>query len=525
MKKRVLVVVPNDFRVPPRERFRVAQWSDAHEYCAVIESLGCETHLIEEDLIEPHETYTKVAYAIKSLEPSCVIMRCYLWADPPNGIAVFNAAGQEDIPVAASAYSAPLGAPLGEAPGEVFMLHTTANARHFGLYPTRLYGPLKEDGSEKTIEQLRSFINGSHIGSARYPIPCDRGHRDDARKILNMFRGRIIAMTGGNSMGMLTCGINTQYHCGPRGWGFNIPIIPPDLYEWDKRVNDNRARFIRNGSDYYDWLVAKGVRFLHATDWDGSPLEADERDYNKIAAVEQLAYYSALTEICDERKIYILGIPAQLQMTNNLFCGDLIKGVAMSSEGPEGRHVPLHWMTEGDMDQGISNAILYEITGNPAVFCDVRCRIPDLGPGAFMMCNSGAACADAAEKSWESIISVRQYKGYFEAGGGTFAFRNPSCHPVIGLRTAVDHEGIYACVAIGETIRSDDPRHVVDGRWPQYKVDVYADEDQCYEYFPTNHFGWAKSDDPIHDARVAIDVIGSVGGRCYTLYDGRLGKL
>ena len=322
-------------------------------------------------------------------------------------------------------------------------------------------------------------------------------------------------------MGMLPCHINVPHHCGVNGWGLNIPIIPPDLFDWVRRFNERRTYYLGLGRGYVHAMIAKGLRFLYQRDQDGNPMPTDERDYTPEVATFQMALYAVMLDIAEELKIDLLGIPAQLLMTDHVVCGDLIKGVAMSSWGPEGRTKPLCWVTEGDMDAAISQRLLHAVTGSAPVFCDVRCYIPRLG--AWMMCNSGAAAADAADGGWAGCFSVRQYRGYFRVpgGGGTFAFRNPKYCQVVGLRTAVDQQGIYATVAAGETMPSDDPRDVVDGRWPQYKVKIWAESRYCRIMFPTNHFQWAESMNPVQDACVLAEAVRLAGGRVEVLCESK----
>jgi L-fucose isomerase-like protein len=189
-------------------------------------------------------------------------------------------------------------------------------------------------------------------------------------------------------------------------------------------------------------------------------------------------------------------------------------------------------MTEGDEDAGISHRVLHAITKKAPIFCDVRCPISELGEGVWMMNNSGAAAKDGALGGWEGCFSVRQYKGYFGAGGGTFAFLNPAPTKVIGLRTGVDQDGVYGTVAIGETVVSENPNHVVDGRWPQYKVRLNGTNREVYRKEPTNHYHFAASDNPIDDACVAIEVVRLAAGgspddpndkadRVQLIHDGR----
>lgn len=535
MPKKVLVVLPNDFRGPPRERFKAAQWDDARAFAILVRSLGHEAVVLEKDLIDPQDTFRIVRAAVDEHKPDAVVSRSYLWADPPIGQAI-RLATPNDVLLANSAYTAPAGAKLGEAPGEVFMLHDTCVARMTGRFQERLIGPLTGDGSELFMSDLTEFLqNGRIISNVDFPsfqLPILQKHTKMAELVLAGMRGEIMAMTGGHCMGMLPNHINVPYHCGANGWGFNIPIISPDLFEWEKRFEARKDHYLAIGRAYVTWLIAKGVKFLWQKDWDGSHLPADEQDYDFDVAAKQMAFYAVMLDITAERQIKILGIPAQLLMTERLFCGDLIKGVAMSSEGPEGRDKPLLWVTEGDMDGGISHHVLHDVTGNEVEFCDVRCPIPALGQGKWKMCNSGAAGKDGAG-GWDKCFSVRQYRGYFGAGGGTFAFSNPAENYVVGLRTGVNQQGIFGTVAIGRTFTTESC-YVVDGRWPQYNVEFFAPggNREMYRSFVTNHKHFAASTDPISDACVLTEVVRLAAGglpnnpadkadRVKVVYDGR----
>ncbi|MCX6724206.1 MAG: hypothetical protein NT155_03505 [Candidatus Staskawiczbacteria bacterium] len=536
MPKKVLIVIPNDFRGPPRERFKKAQWQDARDFAGKVESLGYQAVVLEEDLIEPRATYESVSSAIETHKPVAVVSRSYLWADPPIGHAI-QLATPSDVFLGNSAYTAPVGAKLGEAPGEVFMLHDTCVARMTGRHQERLIGPLSGNGEEQLMSDLTEFLSNGRITSnvdfPNFKLPIQRSHTAMARTILAGMRGNVMATTGGHCMGMLPCHINVPYHCGQNGWGMNIPIISPDLFDWNKRFEAKRDHYMMLGFAYVQWLIAKGVKFLFQNDWDGNSLPADEQDYDLGVAAKQMGFYAAMLDIAAERKIKILGIPAQLIMTEGLFCGDLIKGVAMSSEGPEGRKHPLFWMTEGDMDGGISHFVLNAVTKEAPIFCDVRCPITELGQGVWMMCNFGAAGMDGAG-GWDKCYSVRQYKGYFGAGGGTFSFLNPKKSYVVGLRTGVDQQGIFGTVAIGETVQSTDYNHVVDGRWPQYKVHLFAQggNREIYRKMVTNHKHFAASATPLGDACILAETVRLAAGgkpddptdkadRVSIIYDGR----
>lgn len=533
-KQRVLVVIPNDFRDEARARFALAQESDAVEFTKTIKNLGHTAFLLERDLVEPASTYTIVKKAIEEFRPTQVVERCYLWADPPIGQAI-RLAVYPWLPLGVSAYIAPEGARLGEAPGEVFQLHTTCANRMTGRDSVRLFGPLTGDGSEQTMNDIREFLEKGKIVSGTdfkdFPLPIGDKHTQRAIEILSSMEGKIVAMTGQPSMGMLPCNVNVPWHCGggekgKGGWGLNIPIKSPDLYFWIARFQEQKERYLDIGRAYLRWLERKGVRFCYQCDFDGTPLSPEDIGaFTPETAAFQMALYAVMLEIAGEMNIDILGIPAQLVMTDHVVCGDLIKGIATSSEGPEGRSKPLRWETEGDIDGGISEEVLYQTTGHAPGFADIRCYIPWLD--AWMMCNSGQCCADLAEKGFASCYSVAQYAGYFRSAmrGGTFAFLNPKKCRVVGLRVAIDQQGIYGTVAIGETVQSDDPRAIVDGRWPQLKVKVYDDVRKTRFWWPTNHYHWAESKNPIEDACVLSEVVrlaaGGDASRVKLLYDGR----
>jgi len=511
---------------------------DATAFALLVKHLGGQPKVLTQDLIDPRETYDIVREAIEEFKPTAVVSRGYLWADPPIGQAI-RLATPQDVCLANSAYTAPEGAKLGEAPGEVFMLHDTCVARMTGRFQERLIGPFDGPGSDRFKTDVTEFLkNGRIVSDVDFPkfsLPITPEHTAQAQQVLAGMNGEIIAMTGNHCMGMLPNHINVPYHCGSGpdgGWGFNIPIISPDLFEWHDLFLEREAHYMALGRAYVSWLIAKGVKFLWQKDWDGSHLAPEEQDYDFEVAAMQMAFYAVMLDICADRKISILGIPAQLIMTERLFCGDLIKGVAMSDEGPEGRNHPLHWVTEGDMDAGISHRVLREVTNGEPVFCDVRCPMPELGVGVWKDCNSGAAGMKAAG-GWENCYSVRQYKGYFGAGGGTFAFRNPARAKVVGLRTGIDHNGVFGTVSIAETVRTSQKRHVVDGRWPQYNVKRYVKSNrEAYRKLVTNHEHWSDSNNPISDACIIHEVVRLAAGgnpsdpndkadRVEVLYDGR----
>ncbi len=531
---KVLVVVPNDFRDEARARFAEAQWRDAELFAQKIRDLGHEAILVRVDLIEPTQAYTVVKKAIEEHKPTHIIMRCYLWADPPNGHAVILAT-PSDIPLGISGYIPPEGAPLGEAPGEVFVFHISCVARMTGRDHSRLWGPLDGPGSDQTMNDLGEFLTHGKVVSdvdfPNYPLPITSGHTKTAKGILAKLRGKIVAMTGQPSMGMLPCTINTPWHCGAGsdgGWGLNIPIMSPDLYYWvSVRFKQEKKRFMQLGRLYVQWLQKQGVRFCFQYDFDGTPLSLEDRQaYTPEVAAYQMALYACMVEITEEMNISILGIPSQLVMTDFVTCGDLIKGVACSSQGPEGRTGKTRrWSTEGDIDGAISEEILEEVTKHNPIFCDVRCFIAWLN--AWMLCNSGQGCKDMALGGWMGCYSAPQYGGYFRAKrrGGTLAFANPRVGDVLGLRVAIDHQGPYGTIALGRNVQSDNPRAIVDGRWPQYKAEIFATEREARIKIPTNHIHFAITDNPIEDACIAFEIIRLAAGgdpsRVQVLYDGR----
>ena len=530
--KRVLIVIPNDFRDEARARFAKAQRADAQMFARVIRSLGHQARVLPMDLVEPESAYALVSKEIRKYRADAVIERCYLWADPPNGQAV-TLAMPPDMPLGVSAYIAPLGKPLGEAPGEVFQLHTTCANRMVGRDSERLFGPLEGQGSDQTMQDLKEFLENGRIVSdiefTDFQLPIKKNHTARARQILDSLRGKLVAMTGQPSMGMLPCNINIPWHCSAGtkgGWGMNIPIKSPDLAYILWKYGEDKAHYDKRGHEYVRLMKDKGFDFRYTRDWDNRPLpEEDIGGLTPEIAAFQMALYAVLLDIIREQKIAILGIPAQLVWTDHVVCGDLIKGVATSSWGPEGRNTPLRWETEGDIDGGISEYLLHKTTGNAPGFADVRCFIPQLN--AWMMCNSGQCCADLAEGGWKGCFSTPQYTGYFRSPrrGGTFAFRNPKACKVVGLRVAVDQEGVYGTVSIGQTVRSNDPRTVVDGRWPQLKIKVFDGVRKTRFYWPTNHYHWAESADPINDACILYETLrlsaGGDAGRVRLLYDGR----
>jgi len=237
-----------------------------------------------------------------------------------------------------------------------------------GFYEERLWGSLQD---EEYMSNLLAFVRAA---GARYRL-----------------RGSIYGYIGGRSMGM-----NTGMSAAPSEWLriFGLDIEHIDQLEIFRRASRIRSEVREKG---VDWLEKN----LGAVLYDGDKLTPENLGF-------QVACYHALKEIISERELDFVGVKCHYEMSE-YYCPQCLAAAFLpfdfDMEGPK-KIVPM--ACEADSDGALTMHILYEISGMPPLFLDVRHF--DKESNTYVLCNCGAQSLYYSKRSpnpLENLSSVK----------------------------------------------------------------------------------------------------------------------
>ena len=266
-------------------------------------------------------------------------------------------------------------------PGMVGMLAGGGGLDQIGRVHRRLWGDIGDHGVARDVE---------HVVRAATAV----------RRLQGSTFGRI----GGRPMGMYTAVANTDQWM--RVFGVDVEEIDQwELVRRSESVPDARVRAGR------EWLEAHAA----GVHYDGRALTPEKLE-------KQIRSYHVMRALIDEWHLDFSGIKGQPELTNNFGTMDVTEAFLNDPydwEGPKDPHV---CATESDMDGALTMQILHLLSGDPALFADVRHYHEDLG--VWDLCNSGQHATWYAARSDDPAENLRRVHlfpeiFYFPAGGAS----------------------------------------------------------------------------------------------------------
>ncbi|MZD08718.1 fucose isomerase [Streptomyces sp. SID5785] len=217
-------------------------------------------------------------------------------------------------------------------------------------------------------------------------------------------RGSTFGRIGGRPMGMYTATANTDQWMKT----FGVDVEEIDQWEIVRRSEHADASRVKEARV---WLEqhAGGVHY----DGDRLTPELLER---------QIRSYYAMRELIDEWHLDFSGIKGQPELTAHFCTMDIAEAFLNDPydwEGPKDTHVTA---TEADMDGALTMQILKLLSGDPALFADVRHYHAD--KDVWDLCNSGQHATWYAARSADPLenlagVHLRPEVFYFPAGGAS----------------------------------------------------------------------------------------------------------
>jgi L-fucose/D-arabinose isomerase len=189
---------------------------------------------------------------------------------------------------------------------------------------------------------------------------------------------------------------------------FGIDVEEIDQYELVLRADRADAAEAGKAREWIEQHAA-GVHY------DGRKLTPELLD-------RQIRSYLAIRDIIDERKLDFSGIKGQPELTEHFATMDVTEAFLNDPydwNGPKPVHVTA---TEADMDGALTMRLMHKISGDPALFADVRHYHADRD--IWDLCNSGQHATWYAARSddpAENLAKVHLYPEvfFFPAGGAS----------------------------------------------------------------------------------------------------------
>jgi len=255
-----------------------------------------------------------------------------------------------------------------ELPGVGGMLATGGLLHQIGLYEERLWGSVEE---EDIMRALLAFARAA-----------------GAKKRL---RGQVYGYIGGRSIGM-----NTGISAPPSEWLriFGVDTEHVDQMEILRRAEkvslERRKRGVK-------WLEKN----LGGVLYDGNKLTPQNLGF-------QVACYLALKDIIKEKELDFVGIKCHYEMSEYYCTQCLAAAFLPFNLDMEGEKEIIPCACEADSDGALTMQILYEISGMPPLFLDVRHF--DKESNTYVLCNCGGQSLYYARRSADPLENLSSVK-------------------------------------------------------------------------------------------------------------------
>ncbi len=274
-------------------------------------------------------------------------------------------------------------------PGLVGMLAGCGSLMQADVPYFKLYGNIEDT---EILNKLKAYINGVSA--------------------FNRLKGMTYVGVGGRSINIDTTVAD------PALWMkmFGIDVDSVDQMELVRRaeiIQKDRPELLESALKYLE-TNTKGFKWLE-------PRSDSSFSLTRESALKAISLYYGMIDIISEFKYDFCGIKGQRELTEHYVTSDIAEAFLNDYYGPDGTpHDPIACATEADMDAALTMKIFNLITGQPALFADIRNYYKD--KDFWDLCNSGTHATYFAGKSREPEVNLanvefRPEGDYYLAGG------------------------------------------------------------------------------------------------------------
>ncbi len=330
-----------------------------------------------DEVIWQNRLAVKYGKMMKAADVDCVMFNYCVWAWP--GFAR----------VAAQFCPKPIILYANVNPGYPAMVGMLANAGSLEQVGTPIFKLFGELADPKIYQPLKAALLGVSA--------------------FNRLKGLTYVNVGGRSLSIDT----TQ--ADPALWmqKFGIDVDHVDQMELVRRteLQLKEGRKVQRAFDY----LSKHVRKIHFTAPDAK-MKLTEDHLRKA-----IAMYYAMTDLCEEFGYDFAGIKGQRELTEHYCTSDVPEAFLNDLYGPAGEpHEPIVTATEADMDAALTMKIFQLVSGQPALFADIRSYYEDRN--VWDLCNSGSHATYFAGKSRDPEVNLKNVEfrpeGFYYPAGG-----------------------------------------------------------------------------------------------------------
>jgi len=276
-----------------------------------------------------------------------------------------------------------------EKPALVGMLAGAGSLDQANFPYLKLYGDVDD---ESIREKLKSYI----LGISAY----------------TKLKGMTYVGVGGRSINIDTTVAD------PALWmkKFGIDVDSVDQMELVRRaeiIQKEKPEVIDKAIEYLT-KHTKGFKWLE-------PKEGSSFSLTKESVVKAVSLYYGMIDLIGEFDYDFCGIKGQRELTEHYVTSDIAEAFLNDYYAPDGTpHDPIACATEGDMDAALTMKIFNLISGQPALFADIRNYYKD--QDFWDLCNSGAHATYFAGASKDPEVNLanvefRPEGDYYLAGG------------------------------------------------------------------------------------------------------------
>ncbi len=314
-------------------------------------------------------------------------------------------------------------------------------------------------------------------------------------------KGLTYCLIGGRSLGIDTTVID------PAQWmrQFGIDVDHVDQFELIRRAEGQARTRIDTALSY----LKRTVKKIHWTAPD-APFRLTEDLLRK-----QLGLYYAAIDLISEFHYDFLGIKGQRELTEHYATADVAEAFLNDPYGPDGSpKPPIVCATEADSDAALTMQVFKHLTGQPALFADVRHYHQDLD--IWDLCNSGehatffAACSlDPAENLARTEFRPQGF--YFPAGGAA-VYHIAAPGPMTLARLTRDNGRYVMTIVAAEFVDfGEDQNHalaaVSQDNWPHAFARLACTPETFIHHFHCNHIHGAYGS-WVRELEQVCDVLG-----------------
>jgi len=299
-------------------------------------------------------------------------------------------------------------------------------------------------------------------------------------------KSRLLAIAAYNGLKGLTYGL-----FGGRALGIDTAVADPAL--WMKKFgidvdHVDQMELVRRAELH----VAKGTKVDAALKYLKTRLkkihwtepDAEFRLTEELLR-KQLGMYYAAYDLAQEFGYGFCGIKGQRELTEHYVTADVAEAFLNDPYHPDGTpKEPIVCSTEADMDAALTMKILNLLSGEPALFADIRHYHADLD--AWDLCNSGEHATFFAARSWSAPANLKHVEFrpegfYFPAGGASvYHFAAPGEVTLARLTRSGDTNRYRMAIMTGKFLKlgadkAEKKAREVQDNWPH----AYCKLDNC----------------------------------------------